>query len=105
MYSDYKITFKEQNVMEEENYSKSPCRQGNGLKIRKITFEVDINKKKFLYIRILNTYMAIFKKKSSPPEMFMHLDPAGKKRVKILITLITGEYFNNVLSRKYKWCH
>lgn len=37
--------------MEEENYSKSPCRQGNGLKIRKITFEVDINKKKFLYIR------------------------------------------------------
>lgn len=43
--------------------------------------------------------MAIFKKKSSPPEMFMHLDPAGKKRVKILTTLITGEYFN-VLSRK-----
>ena len=37
--------------MEEENYSKSPCRQGNGLKIRKITFEVDINKEKFLYIR------------------------------------------------------
>lgn len=51
MHSDYKITFKEQNVMEEENYSKSPCRQGNGLKVRKITFEVDINKKKFLYIR------------------------------------------------------
>lgn len=56
MHSDYKITFKEQNVMEEENYSKSPCRQGNGLKIRKVTFEVDINKeKKFFSSEILNT--------------------------------------------------
>lgn len=105
MHSDYKITFKEQNVMEEENYSKSPCRQENGLKRRKITFEVDINKKKSSYTsEILNTYMAIFKKKSSPSEMLMHLDPA-EKRVRILITLITGEYFNNVLSRKYKSCH
>ena len=106
MHSDYKITFKEQNVMEEENYSKSPCRQENGLKIRKITFEVDINLKKSSYTsEILNTYMAIFRKKSSPSEMLMHLDPAEKKRVRRLITLITGEYFNNVLSRKYKWCH
>lgn len=31
--------------MEEGNYSKSPRRQGNGPKIKKITFEVDINKK------------------------------------------------------------
>lgn len=47
--------------------------------------------------------MAVLKK--STPETFMHLDPAGDKKVGILITLITGEYFNNVLSRKYKWCH
>lgn len=71
MHSDYKITFKEQNVMEEENYSKSPCRQGNGLKIRKITFEVGINKKKFLYIRN-SQHLYGYKKKGSPPEMFIH---------------------------------
>lgn len=62
MHSDYKITFKEQNVMEEENYSKSPCRQGNGLKIRKITFEVGINKKSSYTSEILNTYMATRRK-------------------------------------------
>ena len=43
MRSDYKIPLRD-NVMEEENYSESPCRQGNGLKRGAITFEVDINK-------------------------------------------------------------
>lgn len=43
MRSDYKIPPRD-NVMEEENYSESPCRQGNGLKRGAITFEVDINK-------------------------------------------------------------
>lgn len=32
--------------------------------------------------------MAVLKKKSSLPEMFMHLDPAADKRVGKLITLI-----------------
>lgn len=40
---------------EEGNYSKFPCRQGNGLKIRKITFEVDNNIKNFYISEILNT--------------------------------------------------
>ena len=35
--------------MEGGNYSKSPCRQDNGLKIRKIAFEVDINKKVLIH--------------------------------------------------------
>lgn len=35
--------------MEEGNYSECPCRQGNDLQIRKLTFEVDINLKKSSY--------------------------------------------------------
>lgn len=50
MHSDYKIPLRN-SVMEEGNYSKSPCRQGNGLKRREITFEVDINKNDPLHLR------------------------------------------------------
>jgi hypothetical protein len=50
MHSDYKIPPRN-SVMEEGNYSESPCRQGNGPRRREITFEVDINKNDPFYRR------------------------------------------------------
>lgn len=61
MHSDYKIPPRDK-VMEEENYSESPCRQGNGLKRGTITFEVDINKKCSFTSEVLNARMAVLSK-------------------------------------------
>lgn len=64
-----------------------------------------IKKKKFFYIRNSEHLDGCSQEEKFPTRDVHAFRPSCGQESGEINNPNTGEYFNNVLSRKYKWCH